>query len=61
MSKIIFIILCIVAVIVISIYLNLCFTLPWWSFLIVGVVIGILAALMGKKSDKPKKGDRHDF
>ncbi len=61
MSKNIFIILCIVAVIVISIYLNLCFNLPWWSFLIVGVVIGILAALMGKKSDKPKKGDRHDF
>ncbi len=61
MSKKILFFLLVIVVIVVCIYFNLNYVLPWWSFLIVGLVIGILYALFKKMPDKPKKGDRHDF
>lgn len=61
MSKKALFVLLIIAVVVVCIYFNLNYVLPWWYFLIVGLIIGGLFALFKKMPKKPKKGDRHDF
>lgn len=61
MSKKVLSVLFVIVIVAVCIYFNLNYVLPWWYFLIVGLIIGVLFALFNKIPKKPKKGDRHDF